>query len=110
MAAADGDLDPIVERFGEVQARYQDLGGYELAGRAQTILAGLGFSDDRMAGDVGSLSGGWKMRVALARILLARPEVLLLGDEPTNHLGLVTGAPWSAPWPSTPALSCLCPA
>jgi len=87
MAAADGDLDPIVERFGEVQARYQDLGGYELAGRAQTILAGLGFSDDRMAGDVGSLSGGWKMRVALARILLARPEVLLL-DEPTNYLDI----------------------
>ena len=77
----------MVARFGDVQARYQDLGGYELEARAQTILHGLGFADDQMQADVGTLSGGWKMRVALAQILLARPDLLLL-DEPTNYLDL----------------------
>ena len=81
------DLDAVVTRFGEVQARYQDLGGYELEARAQSILHGLGFHDDQMQNDVGTLSGGWKMRVALGQILLARPDVLLL-DEPTNYLDL----------------------
>ncbi len=81
------DLDDVVARFGEVQARYQDLGGYELEARAQSILHGLGFHDDQMTNDVGTLSGGWKMRVALAQILLARPDLLLL-DEPTNYLDL----------------------
>ncbi len=81
------DMDAVVERFGEVQARYQDLGGYELEARAQSILAGLGFASDQTANDVGTLSGGWKMRVALAQILLARPDLLLL-DEPTNYLDI----------------------
>jgi ATPase subunit of ABC transporter with duplicated ATPase domains len=81
------DLDDVVARFGEVQARYQDLGGYELEARAQSILHGLGFHDDQLQNDVGTLSGGWKMRVALAQILLARPDLLLL-DEPTNYLDL----------------------
>ena len=81
------DLDAVVTRFGEVQARYQDLGGYELEARAQAILAGLGFAPERSGDDVGTLSGGWKMRVALAQILLARPDLLLL-DEPTNYLDL----------------------
>ena len=81
------DLDQVVTRFGEVQARYQDLGGCELEAKAQAILAGLGFHDDQTQNDVGTLSGGWKMRVALAQILLARPDVLLL-DEPTNYLDL----------------------
>ena len=85
-ARAD-ELDKLVERFGEVQARFEELGGYGLEARAREILAGLGFSQDRMDGDVGALSGGWKMRVALARILLMRPDALLL-DEPTNHLDL----------------------
>ncbi len=81
------DLDRIVERYGEVQARYEELDGYSLEGRAREVLAGLGFSQEMMDGDVGALSGGWKMRVALARILLMRPDVMLL-DEPSNHLDL----------------------
>ena len=87
LEAAGDDLDAVVTRFGEVQARYQDLGGYELEARAQEILHGLGFAQDHINDDVGTLSGGWKMRVALAQILLARPELLLL-DEPTNYLDL----------------------
>jgi ATPase subunit of ABC transporter with duplicated ATPase domains len=87
LAAAGDDLDRVVERFGEVQARYQELGGYELEARAHTILAGLGLHDEQITADVGRLSGGWKMRVALARILLLAPEVLLL-DEPTNYLDI----------------------
>jgi ATPase subunit of ABC transporter with duplicated ATPase domains len=81
------ELEAIIERFGEVQARFEQLGGYELDGRAREVLAGLSFSQEMMEGDVGGLSGGWKMRVALARILLMRPDVMLL-DEPSNHLDL----------------------
>ncbi len=87
MAKADDDLEQVIERFGEVQARYQELGGYELEARAQEILAGLGLQPDQIVGDIGALSGGWKMRVALARILLQRPDALLL-DEPTNYLDI----------------------
>jgi ATPase subunit of ABC transporter with duplicated ATPase domains len=85
-ARAD-ELDKLVDRFGHVQARFDDLGGYALDARAREILAGLGFSQEMMDGDVGNLSGGWKMRVALARILLMRPSVMLL-DEPSNHLDI----------------------
>lgn len=87
MAEAGDDLDAVIERYGEVQARYQELGGYDVEARAQTILSGLGLSQEQVAQDVGHLSGGWKMRVALAKILLLRPDVLLL-DEPTNYLDL----------------------
>lgn len=80
-------LDELVERFGAVQARFDELDGYALESRAQEVLSGLGFDADMIAGDVSRLSGGWKMRVALARVLLARPDVLLL-DEPTNHLDI----------------------
>ncbi|MCA1662686.1 MAG: ATP-binding cassette domain-containing protein [Myxococcales bacterium] len=80
-------MDRTVERFGEVQARYQELGGYDVEARAHTILAGLGFSPEQVADDVGKLSGGWKMRVALAQILLLAPDALLL-DEPTNYLDI----------------------
>ncbi|MEM9865132.1 MAG: ABC-F family ATP-binding cassette domain-containing protein, partial [Myxococcota bacterium] len=80
-------LDENVARYGEVQARFDELDGYSLEARAQAILSGLGFSESRMADDVELLSGGWKMRVALARILLMAPDGLLL-DEPTNHLDL----------------------
>ena len=90
-ALADPDqadrMDAILERFGEVQARFEELGGYALDGKAREVLDGLGFSQEMMDGDVGKLSGGWKMRVALARILLMRPDVMLL-DEPSNHLDL----------------------
>src|SRR5512143_3358169 len=85
--ARAGELDALVERFGHVQARFDELGGYALEARAREILAGLGFTDAMMDGDVGALSGGWKMRVALARILLMRPDAMLL-DEPSNHLDL----------------------
>ncbi len=85
--AAGEDLDRTVERFGEVQARYQELGGYEIEARAHTILNGLGLSPEQVADDVGKLSGGWKMRVALAQILLLAPDALLL-DEPTNYLDI----------------------
>jgi ATP-binding cassette subfamily F protein 3 len=81
------DMDAIIERYGEVQARYEELDGYGLDGRAREVLAGLSFTQKMMDGDVGNLSGGWKMRVALARILLMRPDVMLL-DEPSNHLDL----------------------
>ncbi len=81
------EMDAIVERYGEVQTRFQELDGYALEARAREVLAGLSFSQERMDGDVGLLSGGWKMRVALARILLMRPDGMLL-DEPSNHLDL----------------------
>jgi ATPase subunit of ABC transporter with duplicated ATPase domains len=81
------DMDEIIARYGEVQARFEELDGYALEGRAREVLAGLGFSQEMMDGDVGTLSGGWKMRVALARILLMRPDAMLL-DEPSNHLDL----------------------
>jgi ATPase subunit of ABC transporter with duplicated ATPase domains len=81
------DLEAIVARYGEVQGRFEELDGYALESRAREVLAGLGFSEEMMDGDVGALSGGWKMRVALARILLMRPDAMLL-DEPSNHLDL----------------------
>jgi ATPase subunit of ABC transporter with duplicated ATPase domains len=81
------DLDRILERFGEVQEEYEHLGGYALESQAREVLHGLGFDDERIDGDVGALSGGWKMRVAMARVLLGRPDVLLM-DEPTNHLDI----------------------
>jgi ATPase subunit of ABC transporter with duplicated ATPase domains len=90
-AMADPDqaeaMDTIIERYGEAQHRFEALGGYALEGRAREVLAGLNFTEAMMDGDVGALSGGWKMRVALARILLMRPDAMLL-DEPSNHLDL----------------------
>jgi ATPase subunit of ABC transporter with duplicated ATPase domains len=90
-AMADPDradeMEEIVTRYGEVQGRFEELDGYALEGRAREVLAGLSFSQEMMDGDVGKLSGGWKMRVALARILLMRPDAMLL-DEPSNHLDI----------------------
>ncbi len=85
-AQAD-DMDRILARFGEVQEEYEHLGGYSLEAQARDVLVGLGFEEAQIDGDVGALSGGWKMRVAMARVLLGRPDVLLL-DEPTNHLDI----------------------
>jgi ATPase subunit of ABC transporter with duplicated ATPase domains len=85
-AQAD-DMDRILARFGEVQEEYDHLGGYALEAQAREVLHGLGFDDERIDGDVGALSGGWKMRVAMARVLLGKPDVLLM-DEPTNHLDI----------------------
>jgi ATPase subunit of ABC transporter with duplicated ATPase domains len=82
-----GAMDTILARFGEVQEEYEHLGGYALESQAREILHGLGFEDERIDGDVGHLSGGWKMRVAMARAMLGQPEVLLM-DEPTNHLDI----------------------
>jgi len=81
------EMEAIIERYGEVQGRFEELDGYALEGRAREVLAGLSFTQEMMDGDVGTLSGGWKMRVALARILLMRPDAMLL-DEPSNHLDL----------------------
>jgi ATPase subunit of ABC transporter with duplicated ATPase domains len=81
------ELEQLVEAYGEAQARFEELDGYALEGRAREVLAGLNFTESMMEGDVGALSGGWKMRVALARILLMRPDAMLL-DEPSNHLDI----------------------
>jgi ATPase subunit of ABC transporter with duplicated ATPase domains len=81
------DYDRVIERYGDVQERFAALGGYDLDARAASVLAGLGLTPTQIEGDVGLLSGGWKMRVALARVLLQRPDVMLL-DEPTNYLDL----------------------
>ena len=81
------EMEAILDRFGHVQDEYMRNGGYDLESRAKEILHGLGFEDEQIEGDVGALSGGWKMRVGLARILLGRPDVLLM-DEPTNHLDI----------------------
>ena len=81
------EMEALLERYGHAQAKWADLDGYALDAQAREILAGLGFEAEVMDRDVGTLSGGWKMRVALAKILLMRPDVLLL-DEPTNHLDI----------------------
>lgn len=81
------EIDAIIERYGEAQGRFEELDGYALDGRAREVLAGLNFSAEMIEGDVGALSGGWKTRVGLARILLMRPDVMLL-DEPSNHLDI----------------------
>jgi ATPase subunit of ABC transporter with duplicated ATPase domains len=85
--AQSDHMDRILAEFGEVQEEYEHLGGYTLEAQAREVLHGLGFEDDQIDGDVGALSGGWKMRVALARVLLGKPDVLLM-DEPTNHLDI----------------------
>ena len=81
----DGRHHRALRRGAGAASRNSD--GYALEGRAREVLAGLSFTQEMMDGDVGALSGGWKMRVALARILLMRPDAMLL-DEPSNHLDL----------------------
>ncbi len=81
------DFEAVLDRFGHVQEEYQHLGGYELEAKARACLHGLGFEDSQIDGDVGALSGGWKMRVSMAKVLLGSFDVLLM-DEPTNHLDI----------------------
>ncbi len=81
------EMETILARFGEVLDEYQSRGGYELEAKAREVLQGLGFADEQINGDSGDLSGGWKMRIGMARVLLAKPDVLLM-DEPTNHLDI----------------------
>jgi ATP-binding cassette, subfamily F, member 3 len=85
--AGEDERARLADEHGALEARFAQEGGYRLDADAKRILAGLGIGGDRFGRDVGELSGGWMMRVALARLLLARPNVLLL-DEPTNHLDL----------------------
>ena len=81
------EMEAILDRFGHVQEEYQHRGGYELEARTRACLQGLGFEEDQIDGDVGALSGGWKMRVSMAKVLLGNFDVLLM-DEPTNHLDI----------------------
>ena len=83
----DDAMAQLLERYGDVQQEYEQRGGYDLESRAQAVLTGLGIGPDDYNRPVESFSGGWKMRIALARILTLNPDVLLL-DEPTNHLDL----------------------
>lgn len=98
---ADPDLDPdamtaILETYGELQGEFERLGGYDLESRAAEILTGLGIGPDDYHRPTESFSGGWKMRIALAKILVLNPEVLLM-DEPTNHLD-VESIVWLEEW------------
>jgi ATPase subunit of ABC transporter with duplicated ATPase domains len=107
--AEPGDqLDAVVARYSDALARFGELGGYDLDARARAILAGLGFAEARVDDDVSTLSGGWKMRVALAQILLAQPQLLLL-DEPTNYLdieSILWLEAWLREFPGTVVMTC----
>jgi ATP-binding cassette, subfamily F, member 3 len=84
---SDDELEELLARQGQLQSIFEQLGGYDLEARASRVLYGLGFKQEQFNHDVGTLSGGWLMRAALARLLLSAPDLILL-DEPTNHLDL----------------------
>jgi len=92
----DGAMAALLERYGEAQEEFEHRGGYDLENRAQAVLTGLGIGPDSYQRPVESFSGGWKMRIALARILTLNPDLLLL-DEPTNHLD-VESIIWLEEW------------
>jgi ATP-binding cassette subfamily F protein 3 len=92
----DDAMAALLERYGEAQAEYEHRGGYDLETRAQTVLTGLGIGPDAYNRPVEAFSGGWKMRIALAKILTVNPDLLLL-DEPTNHLD-VESIIWLEEW------------
>ncbi|MDA8429589.1 MAG: ATP-binding cassette domain-containing protein, partial [Geobacteraceae bacterium] len=79
--------EQLLERYGELQEQFRHGGGYTMEAEIGTVLKGLGFQQSDWYRDCGEFSGGWQMRIALARLLLQRPDVLLL-DEPTNHLDI----------------------
>ena len=83
----DPELPALLKRLGDLQHLFEDADGYRMQAEAERVLSGLGLNDTQIHGPLASLSGGWRMRVALARLLLARPTHLFL-DEPTNHLDL----------------------
>jgi ATP-binding cassette subfamily F protein 3 len=88
-ASAEDELAELMDEYGRLQHRFEQLGGWSLEAEARRILAGLGFAETDAERDIGEFSGGWMMRVALARLLLANPDLLLL-DEPSNHLDLAS--------------------
>ena len=81
------DVDALLNEYGQVQDRFEHLGGYELESNARKILSGLGFKVTDFERACSEFSGGWQMRIALAKLFLRHPDLLLL-DEPTNHLDL----------------------
>ena len=95
----DDEMAELLTRYGGVQSEFEHRGGYDLESRAQTILTGLGIGPDDYHRPVETFSGGWKMRIALAKILSVNPDVLLL-DEPTNHLD-VESIIWLEDWLQT---------
>ncbi len=95
----DEELAALLERYGDAQQEFEHRGGYDLESRAQAVLTGLGIGPDAYERPVESFSGGWKMRIALAKILTLNPDVLLL-DEPTNHLD-VESIVWLENWLDT---------
>ena len=93
---SDDDMATLLEQYGNAVEEFEHQGGYDLESRAQAVLTGLGIGPDDYNHPVESFSGGWKMRIALAKILTVNPEVLLL-DEPTNHLD-VESIVWLEEW------------
>lgn len=86
---SDGEMDKILTRMGDVQTEFEKIGGYDLEARAEEILTGLGIEPKDHHQRVEDFSGGWKMRIALAKVLVMNPDLILM-DEPTNYLDMET--------------------